>query len=732
MIQKTFMKKIVYALLLITIFLGFNTTISSSPQTQEKPLEYEVEVVLIEIPVYVVDKNGNPVLNLKPEDFALYEDRKKQKITHFALIQNDSPEIATLARRYPAARRQFFLLFDLSFSTPRGILMARKAGLKFIREGILPHDLVAVATSSVLYGIQILTNFTDDQTQLENAVESLGLVPTPQIAKGPVGFIFSPVTLSPMQSPASETAGKGTEAREALEDQLSSLTEQIRKARWENYKGYVQDYVGAFKTLGQALNIIKGRKHLVLFSAGFDAKVLTGKTLKELGEEAEAIATDLRAIARADRDRFGDPTIRLALDQALQNISASDCLIHTIDVGGLVAPGDIDDTRERNIYLSRRRGQDTLHLIAADTGGKAYRNVNDLDKPLEDLLKLTNSYYLLGYYPANTKKEGKFRKLKVEILKPKLQASYRKGYYEEKPYEKYTDFEKKLQLADLITKDIYRDDIKVDSFITSFEGTKDIARIGVFLKFPGTQFLGKKQKKVQLEIYGYAFDSSGRFKDFFYNPLKVKIEKVQDKLRTHGIKYFDLFLVPPGDYKIKCIIRDSETGETAVITDELSVAKYDSQKLIVSPPIFIDKDDQWLSIPGYDPLKPTGRKVGEGLPTDYPYSIGGEKFFPGIIPTYFANTQSQFIIKAHNLKLHPTAKIPQTDMKFEVVDNSGVSHMAVQILSIKSYQIKPSLFELLFQYELKSLPPGPYRLKVTLTDALAQQSVTTSSPFIYR
>ncbi len=136
MIQKTFIKKIVYALLLLTIFLGFNTTISSSPQTQEKPLEYEVEVVLIEIPVYVVDKDGNPVLSLKLEDFLLYENRKKQKITHFALIQNDLPEIATLARRYPAARRQFFLLFDLSFSTLKGILTARKAGLKFIRENI--------------------------------------------------------------------------------------------------------------------------------------------------------------------------------------------------------------------------------------------------------------------------------------------------------------------------------------------------------------------------------------------------------------------------------------------------------------------------------------------------------------------------------------------------------------------------------------------------------------------
>lgn len=723
-------KLTVFIICLLTTFLASPASISSSPQTKQKPLEYKVEVVLIEIPVYVVDKQGNPVLDLKREDFTLYENGKKQKITHFALIQNDSPEIASLARRYPAAKRQFFLLFDLSFSSPKGILRAREAGLKFIKENIFPHDLVAVATSSVLHGIQILTNFTNDKAQLESAVDSLGLVQTTQRVKGPAGFTFKPVV-----TPQVQTTGQRETAQQrmgSLEDQLITLSQQFRKAKWLDYKGYVQDYVGAFKTLGQALNIIQGRKHLILFSEGFDIKVLTGKTLKELGDETEAIAFDRVAVSRADRDRFGDPTIRLALDQALKYVSSSDCLIHTIDIGGLKAMGNIDDTQEKEIYLSSRRGQDTLHLLSADTGGTAYRNVNELDKPLEDILKLTNSYYLLGYSPSDKKKEGKFRKLKIEVLRPKLQLSYRIGYFEEKSYEKYTDFEKRLQLAELITKDVYRDDIKVDNFISAFEGTKDIARVPVFLKFPGNQFLEKGQKQIRFEIYGYAVDSSGRFRDYFYNPLNIDVRKVKDKLRTHGIKYFDLLLVPPGDYRIKCIIRDSNTGETSTVTKELSVPKYDDQKLIVSPPIFIDKDPQWLSIPGYDPLRPTGRKLGEGLPIDYPYSVGGEKFFPGVIPTYFANTQSQFLLRAHNLKLHPTAKIPQTDIKFEVVDEFGSPHQAVQILTIKPFQTKPNLFELLLQYEIKSIPPGLYQLKVTLTDTLAKKTVTTSSPFMYK
>jgi hypothetical protein len=101
-------------------------------QIRQKPLRYEVEVVLVEIPIYVVDKEGNPVINLRPEEVTLYENGKEQKITHFVLVQNDSPEIASVVREYPAARRQFLLLFDFSFATPGKIVKARRACLDFI------------------------------------------------------------------------------------------------------------------------------------------------------------------------------------------------------------------------------------------------------------------------------------------------------------------------------------------------------------------------------------------------------------------------------------------------------------------------------------------------------------------------------------------------------------------------------------------------------------------------
>ncbi len=71
-------------------------------------------------------------------------------------------------------------------------------------------------------------------------------------------------------------------------------------------------------------------------------------------------------------------------------------------------------------------------------------------------------------------------------------------------------------------------------------------------------------------------------------------------------------------------------------------------------------------------------------------------------------------------------------MTFEVVDDYDVSYQAVQILSIKPFQKEPNVFELLFEYEIKEIPPGRYRLKVTFTDTLAQQTLSTSSSFVYK
>lgn len=699
-------------------------------QTKEKPLRHEVEVVLIEIPLYMVDKEGNPVKDLRPEEITLYENGKKQKISHFILVQCDSPEIASLARKYPAARRQFLLLFDFAFATSGGILRAREACLDFINEKILPDDLVAVTTYSGIGGLKTLSHFTNDREQLFHIINTLGLVVSEQRMTGPVGFSFPKMT-----QPSRELAQPDTKTvRDMADVYLREMQNKMNTKKSEIYKVYVSDFIANLNKLSIALNAIRGRKHIIYFSEGFDSKVLTGKSLAELSEDTDAFLRGELLTGSRDIDgRFGDAALRMKLYDVLERISSADCPIHTIDIGGLrtQAGGLREVEGEARDLADIRRGQDTLTLLSRETGGQIYKNVNELDKPLENLLKITNTYYIIGYYPEDKKKEGKFRKIKLKANRPGVKISYRKGYYEPKPYNKLSNLEKRLQLVEYIVKDIPQNEIQFESCVSVFRGKEGICQVPVFLKFPGRQFLEKNKVNIQLEIYGYAILSSGVFKDFFHQTVNIFPQKAKEKLERNGLKYFDLHLLSPGDYKIKLIVRDKETGEIGCQIQEISVPDYDKGNLALSGPVFIQPDSGWLLSRGYDPNAPTGRKKGINLPVDYPYVLNNKPFVPGIIPGLKRSTPAQLYFRAYNLRLHPQTQVPQTEIIYEIVDREGKSTPLrnVGLLQMPS-EVEPGVYDLIFQANFRNFAQGPCLLKLTFKDSLANQEVVSEIPFI--
>jgi len=69
-------------------------------------------------------------------------------------------------------------------------------------------------------------------------------------------------------------------------------------------------------------------------------------------------------------------------------------------------------------------------LVASDSGGFTVRNTNDLSGGIQKIANETQAYYLLGYIPSNTTRDGRFRKIQVKLANGKgLQVRARKGYY---------------------------------------------------------------------------------------------------------------------------------------------------------------------------------------------------------------------------------------------------------------------------------------------------------------
>ena len=127
------------------------------------------------------------------------------------------------------------------------------------------------------------------------------------------------------------------------------------------------------------------------------------------------------------------------LDQIMDKVKEGNVVIYTISLGG--------NARVRNDYGTSARmdlyqAEAVLKYFAKYTGGVAFfpRFVQAYKGIFQTISALLRSQYSLGYVSTNTKKDGKFRKIKVEVVadidgdgKPdKLKVHHRQGYLVEK------------------------------------------------------------------------------------------------------------------------------------------------------------------------------------------------------------------------------------------------------------------------------------------------------------
>src|SRR5712691_4722151 len=84
-------------------------------------------------------------------------------------------------------------------------------------------------------------------------------------------------------------------------------------------------------------------------------------------------------------------------------------------------------TPRRNDYL--RKSQDSLRVLAEDTGGLAVVNKNDFDKALKRIDAESSDYYVLGYYSGNPDPTRRRRQLAIKVTRAKLTVTSQRTEY---------------------------------------------------------------------------------------------------------------------------------------------------------------------------------------------------------------------------------------------------------------------------------------------------------------
>jgi VWFA-related protein len=321
---------------------------AQSPRVQDAPI-FGTEVSVVAVPVFVTDKAGRAVAGLTADDFELEDQGRKVPLVAFLAVAAagavPGAEAGTLLQA--SARRQFLFLFDLTFSTPTGIMRARDAAIRLVRENLAPSDLAAVATFSQR-GVQILVTFTPDRLQVERAITNLGLVETQPPPRDPLSIAYDLGV--PRYGP-----GIGPPPADGMSEHLIQMAKLMARGDQLQYRQRVEDFLANLEQLVQTLDAVHGRKQVILLSAGFDSTVVGGARGPETTEASEAVVSGRVWEVQTDR-YFGDSGARNSLDKLFRAVAATDSVIHGVDVTGLSAGAGAVEALPRPIG----RGRDTL------------------------------------------------------------------------------------------------------------------------------------------------------------------------------------------------------------------------------------------------------------------------------------------------------------------------------------------------------------------------------------
>ena len=575
---------------------------------------YGTEVSLVLVPVFAVDREGRAVRDLRPEDFEVTDDGRRAEIVSFRRVDTTSDEDQEELRQATAARRRFLLLFDKSFTDVAGLARARRAAGRFVRTRLAESDLVAVATFDTNNGMRLVANFTEDRALLAHAVDTLG-VPALSKISDPLGLAAD------LQSTDVATAGGAGELEvpQVLVDSITSvLVRQMRTAEREQYRVHIQALVSGLEDLAAGLRRVEGRKQVVYFSAGFDSRLFVGE------EGSDRRATSLSIVEGRlwevdGQSRYGDSRLREAFADATRSLARADAVVHSVDVTGLGS--DTSLARATPVTDPGRAagvsGREALNYLSGETGGRFFKDANDLGPVLAEMLEMTSRYYVLGFQPGREKGPGAHHRIRVKVARRAVKLSHRPGYFEREGGPGRALLQRQFEAAQLVMTGSGPNDLDFTSLCLPFPRAGERQTLGLVLQLPRGSLRWRPGRTTAVEVYAYAVAEDGSVRDHLAQLARFDPARADPEDRARGMSFYGTLSVPPGRYTIRLMVREGDTAGVRFL--EVTVPPHDPRAAFLLPPVVLDEPERWLRL---------DMGPGRAGPADFPFQIAGEPFLP--------------------------------------------------------------------------------------------------------
>lgn len=661
------------------------------PSPTPRPLVFGAELNLIAVPAIVTDKDGRTVSGLTSADFEIEDAGKKTDVQGFQAISGDAdvamPEGAGAATTMLSSRRQFVFLFDLGLSAARNVERARAAALEFLERYVAPRDLVSVISGHPT-GFKTLIGLTSDRFQIRQAIASLGRGDMAR-SRDPLGLVFDANVSDFMEHPGTAT---GVEERNPeVAEENRDMANRMTRAQQHIYVQQVTQFLGGVQNLGRALEAIRGRKNLILFSEGFDSSVITGNRGQQQTNAASSVAAG--EIWNVDSDAyFGSTTGQNAMESMFNALRGADVVVHSVDIG--VLGGDMMSLEHQGGNQFSTSFADSLATFAASTGGRYIRGANNLGAALKEIADSTKDYYVLAFSPTSDT-PGKARKLRIRVKRDGLKISHRPAYLVPDP-KKPDAARAGLQASEIIAKGISGGSLPIAAYALPYRSVAAGYGVSVVIQAsPEALADAMKRKDTGLEIFGYLVDAKGGVRDYFRASPALDAAAVGEKVKSKGLQILTTFAADEGDYEVRLLVRDTVAGRFGSMRLPVSVPPFSSASFL-SAPMVTDDPFARLALPTI-----TQRRQSREIPfriEDRPFTVEAD-------PVFRKGTAREVCVFARP----STGKAPEIAVSF--LSANGQSTPA-EIDGLKAVRDADGFDRLVFSVKPGSIPAGDYTLQV--------------------
>ena len=512
---------------------------------------------VVEVHAVVKDRAGAIVRGLTREDFRVAEDGKAQDVVAFSFVDKPLPVVAASDRRpspgasdvstnaQPPDRRLYVIVLDAATVDASRSTVVKRLARQFIEENLGANDLASVIQ---LGRTAVNQPFTSDRSLLVRALDQFIGHKAPSATL----TIAKDMMLRPQNAPQdSEATSRSNEARRMLE---------------------------SLKQVCESLGAVRGyRRSLILFSEGVDVDTsdligedkrpaaggqgLTHEPAKTAGFVLQAQA-DLFAAARR-------ASVAVYPIDPRGNTMGEDLQMQP----GSAAPGI-------SIMNEVQRGQGVLRTLADQTGGQAVVGTGAFKAGFGSIVEANSSYYVLGYRPANTARDGSYRQIAVSVNRSGVAVSARKGYVAPvdtapaAPAVPSSSTAPSPRMRELIGTALPGGNLPLRLAGGPVKPQGDKMLIGFVLEIDTSTLTFKEEGGFLLndiELAYLAIDPSGKLVSGDRRPGALRLAPAQRALLASGLRYAAEFVAPPGKYQVRAAVHETAGDTSGVVLLDVDV-----------------------------------------------------------------------------------------------------------------------------------------------------------------